>query len=272
MNSTLFRVTNILARVSGYTLKCELQYMISSILSIAKKIVYRHILKWPCRLNGWMFSDCIIHVRFKDVSFDFHCPRDSTFITYMNPYAHEYDISTFLAEKLNNGDVFIDVGAMGGKYSIIASKLVGEHGRVFSVEPNPMNLKVLRDNIRLNGLKNVTVIEKAIGNRSGNVKFYYDDRATETTSILKGDGHKHSFEAEMTTLDSLFGDVPFAKVLKADTEGCDADVLEGGHRILRRTTYVIVEENDRRIREILAEAGFNLIISRLSKYLIATKQ
>jgi len=45
------------------------------------------------------------------------------------------------------GDVFIDVGAHGSSYTLLASKLVGVYGKVVAIEPNPINLKFLEQNV-----------------------------------------------------------------------------------------------------------------------------
>jgi len=54
-------------------------------------------------------------------------------------------------------DVFLDVGCNCGIYSVLASKLVGPTGRVIAVEPNPVVLQLLRENIAINDCRNVEV-------------------------------------------------------------------------------------------------------------------
>jgi hypothetical protein len=58
---------------------------------------------------------------------------------------------------LQKGGVFLDVGAHVGYYSLLASKLVGDSGRIVSVEPNPPTIETLLRNIQLNGAGNVIV-------------------------------------------------------------------------------------------------------------------
>ena len=52
---------------------------------------------------------------------------------------------------LQRGDVFVDVGANIGYFSVLAACLVGEGGQVFAFEPDPDNFRLLRDNVALNG-------------------------------------------------------------------------------------------------------------------------
>src|SRR5579863_7387210 len=44
-----------------------------------------------------------------------------------------------LTKELKEGDVFVDVGANIGFFTLLASKLVGEKGRVYAFEPNPLS-------------------------------------------------------------------------------------------------------------------------------------
>jgi FkbM family methyltransferase len=73
----------------------------------------------------------------------------------------EGDVHDFIVKALKPGDIFIDVGANIGCYSILASKLVGVNGIVFAVEPVPPTLDVLRLNVKMNRLRNIVVIDKA---------------------------------------------------------------------------------------------------------------
>ena len=65
----------------------------------------------------------------------------------------------FSLVNIKPGDVIVDVGANIGIFTVIASKLVGSHGRVVAIEPNSESAKRLERNIALNSLNNVTVYE-----------------------------------------------------------------------------------------------------------------
>src|SRR6185312_8497302 len=73
----------------------------------------------------------------------------------------------FIQERLRPGDVFVDIGANGGIYTVIAAKKVGASGRVLAFEPGPRNLELLKRNLALNGLTNVTIVPKAVSNTAG---------------------------------------------------------------------------------------------------------
>lgn len=57
--------------------------------------------------------------------------------------------------QLKRGDVFIDVGAHCGKYTLKAARIVGPEGRVISIEPDQDTFYCLRDGIKMNRFRNV---------------------------------------------------------------------------------------------------------------------
>ena len=263
------RAFKSLFNVSCTNFKCRLQYKIIIFLSLIKKVI-GHISGFCFRSTNWRFQDCIINVKFNSLTFDFYCPKGKSFNIYMNPYFHEYDISMFIYDSLEDGDTFIDIGAMGGLYSIISSKLVGNNGFVISVEPNPDNIYFLQKNIKLNNLHNITLVKKAVGEIKNKIMLYYDKESTELTSYHKG-YKKKRFETEMVTLDSLTANVSNVKILKVDTEGYDDKVLEGASKTLQKTHYVIVETNNEKIRKLLIHSGFQCQKMYPSNYLIAKR-
>lgn len=63
--------------------------------------------------------------------------------------------------------VAIDAGANCGMFTIPLARMLGEMGRVISIEPEKKNVKLLKKNVSLNRLKNVTVIEKGCFSKGG---------------------------------------------------------------------------------------------------------
>jgi FkbM family methyltransferase len=195
----------------------------------------------------------------------------------MNPYYHEYDITTFIHSVLRLGDVFIDAGAHAGSYTLQAAKITGKGGKVISIEPNPENLIYLRSNVLLNHLQNVAIIPKAVGGANGMITMFYDPSKTALTSInrnfLAGQTRPKSFETSLTTIDDIYLECAHpreVRVMKIDTEGNDLSVLIGARRTLSRTRYVIAEQNTTAVRQMLFDEGFGIGEMRPSGYLLAT--
>ncbi|MDT8390384.1 MAG: FkbM family methyltransferase [Lentisphaeria bacterium] len=75
-----------------------------------------------------------------------------------HPQLYDYNEIAYLKKNCAEGDVFFDVGANIGFYSLMASDLVGESGRVVAVEADPAVFQSLRGNIRRNNVANVTAV------------------------------------------------------------------------------------------------------------------
>jgi predicted RNA methylase len=73
---------------------------------------------------------------------------------------HEDEIIEHFSPK--KGDIVIDVGAHMGRYTIIASKRVGENGKVVAIEAHPGNYEMLKRNIKLNKLTNIIPLNFAV--------------------------------------------------------------------------------------------------------------
>ena len=117
------RIAGSLFNVSGDSFKHNLEYKATTLVNLMKKGLLG--LGYSTGWTGWRFSDCIVKVRFNGLSYRFVCKKGKSYHIYLNPYFHEYDIGEFVCRSLQDGDTFIDVGAMGGLYTIMASKLVG---------------------------------------------------------------------------------------------------------------------------------------------------
>ncbi|HEY3128368.1 MAG TPA: FkbM family methyltransferase, partial [Acidobacteriota bacterium] len=77
----------------------------------------------------------------------------------------EPNLTNWISERLLAGDTFVDVGANIGYYSLLASKLVGESGRVVAVEALPQIFGILRDNLQANCAGNVRPVNIAAWDR-----------------------------------------------------------------------------------------------------------
>jgi len=80
----------------------------------------------------------------------------------------ETAVQEALVRHLGPGDVFYDIGANLGFFSLLAAHLVGlGEGHVYAFEPAPDNARAIRENAELNSIRNVAVIDKAVSARSG---------------------------------------------------------------------------------------------------------
>ena len=79
---------------------------------------------------------------------------------------HDPHISAFLRRIVRKGEVIIDVGARFGEYTVPLALATGPTGRVFALEALEANYDILRQNVLLNELTNVTVVRVAVVDRT----------------------------------------------------------------------------------------------------------
>lgn len=135
---------------------------------------------------------------------------------------------------LKEGDVFIDVGANIGWYTIHASKLVGSRGHIFAFEPEPTNLQLLRKNIEVNGLGNVTVDERGLSNAAGSFKLFLEKDNLGMHSLVMEHGGQRYINVNTIRFDDYWGDRGEIKLVKIDTEGAEGMILDGMSETLKK--------------------------------------
>lgn len=156
--------------------------------------------------------------------------------------SHTYEPMTTKVFKLllKEGMNVVDVGANIGYFTLLSSKLVGDSGKVWAVEPEPHNLQCLLDNVVLNSLANVIIIEKAASDVNGKAIFYVSKRESGEHSLLTGrPSIKDTIEVETMKLDDLIGGQR-VDLLKTDTEGNEMSVLMGAQSLLENNVEIKV--------------------------------
>lgn len=150
----------------------------------------------------------------------------------------EPDLTAYIYKNLKPGKTFVDVGANIGYYSLLAAKLVGEKGRVISIEASPKIFSVLQSNTRLNPFSsNIEAHNLAITDKPGKNPVYLGPDgnlgSTTTSATLQGKFpyRKYNLEAQVdaVTLDSLIElkDISNLQMIKIDVEGTEREVIDG---------------------------------------------
>jgi FkbM family methyltransferase len=133
----------------------------------------------------------------------------------------EYDNSF---THLREGEWVVDVGANIGLFTVLAGKAVGENGRVYAFEPLEELRKKLLVHVTLNGLKNIIVVPKALGDKNTEVTMDGIEIKREGEGVIK-----------CITLDTWAKETNLKRFdfLKMDVEGFERKVLTGGTEALR---------------------------------------
>jgi FkbM family methyltransferase len=144
-----------------------------------------------------------------------------------NIYAglHEFADMAFLLHFLRPNDVFADVGANVGSYTILTSGVV--RCRTVAFEPDPLTAAAFERNINLNQIADLVEMRiAAAGERQGIVRF---SRGLDTENHVVAETEPSGRNVPIETLDHAFADLGRIPILiKLDVEGYEADVLRGG--------------------------------------------
>lgn len=139
-------------------------------------------------------------------------------------------------KEVKSGDIVLDIGANIGYYSLIFSRIVGPKGRVFAFEPDPNNFALLRKNIEINNLQNVTLIQKAVSDVSKPISFYLCNYNHAQHRIYPSSRCNETITVESITIDEYFSGKEFhdkINFVKMDVEGAEYDVIEGMKKTLK---------------------------------------
>jgi FkbM family methyltransferase len=164
---------------------------------------------------------------------------------------HEEAVQQAVGDILKPGATFWDIGAHIGFFSLLASRLVGDAGRVHAFEPMTENRQRLLAAVELNQDNNLTVHAVAVAGASGEAVLHAHPSTTMWTLVPER-GETAGITVSCSTLDELAQSLASPDLIKIDVEGAEVDVLRGGSEFLQRARpYVIVEFSD---PALLAEA------------------
>lgn len=187
-------------------------------------------------------------VEYKPWKVSFHKENDG--------YLKHYDLKA--------GDTVVDAGGYEGTFAIYAAKAVGPTGKVVVFEPDSGNCEKLKQNVALNGLKNVIIINKALWSKDK--KLLFNNKHTAGASFFFN-ASQYTQEIEAVSLDSELDRLGIKKVdfIKMDVEGAEVHAIQGAKKTLESNninlaiaSYHIVngEETSTNVEEILESFGY----------------
>ena len=156
---------------------------------------------------------------------------------------HDFSDMGYLLHVVSPDDLFIDVGANLGSYTVLACKARGARGCCF--EPVPGTFDRLMENLRINDLTSrVQAFNLGLSDSDGELLFTSGE---DTTNHVVGDSEvacADSVCVPVTTLDRALENYA-PSVIKIDVEGYEAPVLKGAQNLLDRDSLhsVIIELN-----------------------------
>jgi FkbM family methyltransferase len=152
---------------------------------------------------------------------------------------NEFEVAEmkFVEKVLRPGMTVVDAGAHHGLYSLLASKRVGESGRVLAFEPASRECERMITNLRVNRSSNVCLMECALGNRAGTADLFLGDGSQDWCNSLRPVGAtdaEHSVRVPLRRLDDMLAELGIKEVdfLKMDVEGAELSLLQGAPNLL----------------------------------------
>lgn len=147
----------------------------------------------------------------------------------------------FVRKLMQPGMHVVDIGANYGTYSLTMASLIGPTGQVHAYEPARQPIRMLKQSITTNALKNIDLHEVGLSNRSGSANMAIS--ANPELNSLTGAKQEDDEQIALMTLDEALGEYqPPIAFIKMDAEGEEERILEGASRFLARQHPLIMFE------------------------------
>jgi FkbM family methyltransferase len=170
-------------------------------------------------------------------------PGDISVGRYVRTASYEPNVVAVLERHLKPGMTIVDVGANLGYLTLISAKRVGDRGRVYAIEANPRNARLLLASLRLNAFDHVRLIPVAAGREPGVLSLSEDFSNGFTTAP--------SCDPSALLASSLVPCVPLDAVIprdreidfvKIDIEGAEMNAVLGFRETIARDKPTIISE------------------------------
>lgn len=221
--------------------------------------VWMRLLRWyslhvprprgAYRVAAWMYT----RARIPEVEVTARLGRHTVMTLQLNEWvdyniytqgAYERPVADWWVEQVREDSVVLDVGAHVGQYTLLAAERARQ-GRVIAVEPNPLTVQRLEENVRWNQVENVTVVPCALADRPRVLPFEMSLAEPHCGRLVR-EG-EDGIEVRITTVDHLVDALGLQRVdlVKIDVEGVEELVLWGALDTLRRWHPTILVEMER---------------------------
>jgi FkbM family methyltransferase len=172
--------------------------------------------------------------------------HDASSLYFFNTlYGDEIKIIKFLIKNFKENDIFYDVGANYGFYTCLAQEFITE-GEIHAFEPNPKIFRLLKENSRLDILKNTFLNEVALSDKTGETEFYDREvnRHSGGSSLIKHPHFKRykTIKVKTITLAEYILNHKPPTIMKIDVEGGEPFVLKGALKLLQECSPTIIIE------------------------------
>lgn len=139
---------------------------------------------------------------------------------------YDYNVMHFLLDNIQNKDVFYDIGANVGPFSLLVSK---KTTNIFAFEGHPDTTKRLRKNFTLNGISPERAINVVITEKSGNINFL-NNKGSAINKVIPFT--EKGIKVKTISIDNFSEKNLTPNFVKIDTEGHELKVFKGMKKVL----------------------------------------
>ncbi len=175
------------------------------------------------------------------------------------------------------GMTVFDIGANIGYYTLMAAGLVGETGKVYAVEPFPLNFEAMKHNVELNGFGGIVeYTQLAISDQIGTTKLFLGKGDNVHTLVNCIPGERETINVETVTIGEFQKGRRPVDMLRMDIEGGEVNVFAGMDEIFKSGIYPDIFFEVHPVGDIDPDPRFTPPLERLlsvgyrPKYLISS--
>jgi FkbM family methyltransferase len=142
--------------------------------------------------------------------------------------------------EINDNDSIIDVGAHIGLFSLFVSQFC-KKGKIFSFEPIKENFELLKENIKINEIKNISIFNEAVSDISSKITLYQNEDEAGHSKFIKT---SNSVQVNAISIKEFFDNenIENCNLLKLDCEGSEYEIIESlPENYLKKVDKIIIE-------------------------------
>lgn len=136
-------------------------------------------------------------------------------------------------------DTVLDIGANIGFYAELLSNAVGVNGKVHCFEPDTTNFNYLKK--RCVNLKNVSINNKAVSDKTGVLKIYTSKQLNVDHRTYKPDDYDQEIDIDAIAIDDYLNG-QLVNFIKMDIQGFEMSAVKGMHKTLESPDLKMLSE------------------------------
>lgn len=208
---------------------------------VRRFIFNKLFLENPSEMVGRIFDLQKKQLVFLDGFSIFVMPNDYVGASIISTRSYEPNVTHVIKKLLKAGDVFLDLGGNVGYFSMLASRLVADNGKVLTFEPNPQNLQLIYSSQLQNKASNVMVYPYAASDTSTILRF--TTVGSNGGVVTEHSGNQNYYLlVQSVVLDEILRNEPRIDLIKIDIEAHEPSALRGMVNLIKTHRPKIVTE------------------------------